>query len=73
MSFAGSTVPVAFGEKVVIRIFDPTILLQDVQSLGLTPEQRVSYERLLKRPHGTFILHTGSDPAWAAKRGRTIV
>jgi general secretion pathway protein E len=53
-----STVPVAFGEKVVIRIFDPTILLQDVQSLGFTPEQRVSYERLLKRPHG-IILVTG--------------
>ncbi len=53
-----STVPVAFGEKVVIRIFDPTILLQDITSLGLTPEQRVSYERLLKRPHG-IILVTG--------------
>ncbi len=53
-----STVPVAFGEKVVIRIFDPTILLQDIQSLGFTPEQRASYERLLKRPHG-IILVTG--------------
>ncbi len=53
-----STVPVAFGEKVVIRIFDPTILLQDIQSLGLTPEQRASYERLIKRPHG-IILVTG--------------
>src|SRR6188768_2160014 len=53
-----STVPVAFGEKVVIRIFDPTILLQDISSLGFTPEQRGSYERLLKRPHG-IILVTG--------------
>ncbi len=53
-----STVPVAFGEKIVIRIFDPTILLQDIQSLGLTPEQRGSYERLLQRPHG-IILVTG--------------
>ena len=53
-----STVPVAFGEKVVIRIFDPTILLQDIQSLGLTPEQRASYEHLLMRPHG-IILVTG--------------
>ncbi len=53
-----STVPVAFGEKVVIRIFDPTLLLQDISSLGFTPEQRGSYERLLKRPHG-IILVTG--------------
>ena len=53
-----STVPVAFGEKVVIRIFDPTILLQDVGALGFTAEQRPVYERLLKRPHG-IILVTG--------------
>ncbi|HEU4929012.1 MAG TPA: GspE/PulE family protein, partial [Candidatus Krumholzibacteria bacterium] len=42
----------------VIRIFDPTLLLQDIGSLGFTPEQRGSYERLLKRPHG-IILVTG--------------
>ncbi len=53
-----STVPVAFGEKVVVRIFDPTILLQDIQSLGFTPEQRGSYQGLLERPHG-IILVTG--------------
>jgi general secretion pathway protein E len=53
-----STVPVAFGEKVVIRIFDPTILLQDIESLGLTTEQKASYQRLLERPHG-IILVTG--------------
>jgi general secretion pathway protein E len=53
-----STVPVAFGEKVVIRIFDPTILLQDIPSLGYTPEQMTCYQRILKRPHG-IILVTG--------------
>jgi len=53
-----STVPVAFGEKVVIRIFDPTILLQDIESLGLTTEQKTSYQRLLEKPHG-IILVTG--------------
>ncbi len=53
-----SSVPVAFGEKIVIRIFDPTILLQDVGALGLTPEQKVVYDRLLKRQHG-IILVTG--------------
>ena len=53
-----TTVPVAFGEKVVIRIFDPTILLQDIPSLGYTPEQMTSYQRILKKPHG-IILVTG--------------
>jgi general secretion pathway protein E len=53
-----STVPVAFGEKVVIRIFDPTILLQDVAALGYTPEQMATYQRILHKPHG-IILVTG--------------
>jgi len=53
-----STVPVAFGEKVVIRIFDPTILLQDIPALGFSPEQMTTYKGLLKRPHG-IILVTG--------------
>ena len=53
-----STVPVAFGEKIVIRIFDPTILLQDIPSLGFTPEQMTSYQRVLHKPHG-IILVTG--------------
>ena len=54
-----STVPVAFGEKVVLRIFDPTILLQDVTtSLGFTPEQMTSYQHVLEKPHG-IILVTG--------------
>ncbi|HKW14903.1 MAG TPA: GspE/PulE family protein [Candidatus Krumholzibacteria bacterium] len=53
-----STVPVAFGEKVVIRIFDPTILLQEVPQLGFTPEQMTSYQHILDKPHG-IILVTG--------------
>jgi general secretion pathway protein E len=53
-----STVPVAFGEKVVIRIFDPTILLQDIPALGYTPEQMTSYQRVIHKPHG-IILVTG--------------
>ena len=53
-----SSVPVAFGEKIVIRIFDPTILLQNIESLGFNAQQRASYERILRRPHG-IILVTG--------------
>ncbi|MCH7547935.1 MAG: type II/IV secretion system protein [Candidatus Krumholzibacteriota bacterium] len=53
-----STVPVAFGEKVVIRIFDPAILVQDLSTMGFASEQQSVYERLLDRPHG-IILVTG--------------
>ena len=34
MELRVSTIPVAFGEKVVIRIFDPEVLLQDLDQLG---------------------------------------
>jgi general secretion pathway protein E len=34
-----STMPTAFGEKVVIRIFDPDILLQDLEEIGFEPRE----------------------------------
>lgn len=53
-----STVPTAFGEKVVIRIFDPMLLMQDLSSLGFLPGQLATFKKLIKRPHG-IILVTG--------------
>ena len=44
-----STLPTAFGEKVVMRIFDPEILLQDISQLGFAPEQLQVYQRLADR------------------------
>jgi len=53
-----STVPVAFGEKVVIRVFDPDILLQDLDSMGFYPREMALYNSFLRRPNG-IILVTG--------------
>ncbi|MHB8835396.1 MAG: GspE/PulE family protein [Candidatus Methylomirabilia bacterium] len=53
-----STLPTAFGEKIVMRIFDPEILLQDISQLGFAPEQLQVYQRLASSPHG-IILVTG--------------
>jgi general secretion pathway protein E len=53
-----STVPVAFGEKVVIRIFDPDILLQDLDSMGFYPRELMLYNSFIRRPNG-IILVTG--------------
>jgi general secretion pathway protein E len=53
-----STVPVAFGEKVVIRIFDPDILLQDLDSMGFYPRELSLYNSFIRRPNG-IILVTG--------------
>ncbi len=53
-----STLPVAFGEKVVIRIFDPEILLQDLDHLGFYPREFQIYNSFIRRPNG-IILVTG--------------
>lgn len=53
-----STLPVAFGEKVVIRIFDPEIVVKSVEQLGLHPKQLEQFQEFIARPHG-MILVTG--------------
>ncbi|MEI6305367.1 MAG: ATPase, T2SS/T4P/T4SS family [Deltaproteobacteria bacterium] len=53
-----STMPVAFGEKVVIRIFDPDILLQHLDSMGFYPRELTLYNSFIRRPNG-IILVTG--------------
>ncbi|MEM1025714.1 MAG: GspE/PulE family protein [Myxococcota bacterium] len=53
-----SSLPVAFGEKVVIRIFDPQVLLAEIADLGFTRKERELYEGWITRPHG-LVLVTG--------------
>ncbi len=53
-----STLPVAFGEKVVIRIFDPALLLQDLSALGFYQREYKLFESFLQRANG-MILVTG--------------
>jgi general secretion pathway protein E len=53
-----STLPVAFGEKVVMRIFDPEILMQDLKELGFTDKEYNLFNSFITQPHG-IILVTG--------------
>jgi general secretion pathway protein E len=53
-----STLPVAFGEKAVLRIFDPDVLMQDLSGLGFYPEELLTFNEFISRPHG-IILVTG--------------
>jgi general secretion pathway protein E len=53
-----STLPTAFGEKMVMRIFDPDVLLRDVSGLGFYEDELVMFADWIKRPHG-IILVTG--------------
>jgi general secretion pathway protein E len=53
-----SSVPVAFGEKMVMRVMDPEILVQDLDGLGFMEEDFRKFEQFIKMPHG-IILVTG--------------
>ena len=53
-----STVPVAFGEKVVMRILDPDVIFQDLDQLGFSKRDRIVYNSFIKSPHG-IVLVTG--------------
>lgn len=53
-----STVPTAFGEKIVVRVFDPEILLQDITSLGFFPREQEQFEGFIGRTNG-LVLVTG--------------
>jgi len=53
-----STMPVAFGEKVVIRVFDPDVLLQELEDIGFYPREFELFKSFINRPNG-IILVTG--------------
>jgi general secretion pathway protein E len=51
-----STIPVAFGEKVVMRIMDPDILFQDHEMLGFTAADLIRYQQFISMPHGIVLV-----------------
>ena len=53
-----STLPTAFGEKLVMRIFDPQVLLKDFDQLGLSAQDQQRWHSLTRQSHG-IILVTG--------------
>lgn len=53
-----STMPTTFGEKLVLRIFDPDMLIKSYQELGFTKHDTAAVEQMLSSPNG-IILVTG--------------
>jgi general secretion pathway protein E len=53
-----SSLMTAFGEKVVIRVFDPTVLMTKLEDLGLHRDDRERYESWITSPSG-LVLVTG--------------
>lgn len=53
-----SSMPTAFGEKLVLRIFDPEVLMRDYAGLGFGQKDAETWNRMVHRPHG-IVLVTG--------------
>ncbi|MGQ0525131.1 MAG: GspE/PulE family protein [Betaproteobacteria bacterium] len=53
-----STMPTAFGEKLVMRIFNPENLVKDYRELGFTENEENQWTQMVSQPHG-IILVTG--------------
>ncbi len=58
IDFRVSTCPTMYGEKVVIRILDPSATTVGVENLGFEPEQKELYMNAIARPDG-MVLVTG--------------
>jgi len=59
-----SSMMTAFGEKIVIRVFDPSILLADLHDLGFTADERELYEKWITCPNGLIL---ASGPTGSGK------
>jgi len=53
-----STMPTAFGEKLVMRIFDPEVLVKNFKELGFSQSDDERWQSMISRPNG-IILVTG--------------
>jgi general secretion pathway protein E len=51
-----SSIPVAFGEKLVMRIMDPDILFQDLEHLGFGGMDLMRYQSCVNMPHGIILV-----------------
>jgi len=53
-----STLPTAFGEKLVMRVFDPEVIVKDFAELGFSEDDKSRWKQMIEQPNG-IILVTG--------------
>ncbi len=51
-----STLPTAFGEKLVMRIFDPEVLVRDFEELGFTRDDLARWDTMTRMPSGIVLV-----------------
>jgi type IV pilus assembly protein PilB len=75
IDFRVSTCPTLFGEKIVMRILDPSQAMLGIDSLGYEPFQKGLYERFLAKPQGMILVTgpTGSGKTVSLYTGLNIL
>jgi type IV pilus assembly protein PilB len=75
IDFRVSTCPTLFGEKIVMRILDPSSAMLGIDSLGYEPFQKELYMHALSRPHGMILVTgpTGSGKTVSLYTGLNIL
>lgn len=51
-----STMPTTFGEKLVMRVFDPEVLVRSTDQLGLIGEELAAWQTLTSAPNGVLVV-----------------
>jgi type IV pilus assembly protein PilB len=75
IDFRVSTCPTLFGEKIVMRILDPSSAMLGIDSLGYEVFQKELYMEALSRPHGMILVTgpTGSGKTVSLYTGLNIL
>ncbi|NUT77494.1 type IV-A pilus assembly ATPase PilB [Pseudomonas sp. C1C7] len=75
IDFRVNTLPTLWGEKVVIRILDPSSAQMGIDALGYEPEQQALYMEALKQPQGMILVTgpTGSGKTVSLYTGLNIL
>ena len=75
IDFRVNTLPTLFGEKIVLRILDPTSAQMGIDALGYEPEQKEMYMKTLNQPQGMILVTgpTGSGKTVSLYTGLNIL
>ncbi|HIL83584.1 MAG TPA: type IV-A pilus assembly ATPase PilB [Pseudomonadales bacterium] len=75
IDFRVNTLPVLFGEKLVLRILDPSSAKMGIDALGYEDDQKKLYMEALYRPQGMFLVTgpTGSGKTVSLYTGLNIL
>ena len=75
IDFRVSTCPTLFGEKIVLRILDPSSATLGIEALGYDPVQQAMYLKYLAKPQGMILVTgpTGSGKTVSLYTGLAIL